>query len=92
MIDFVHVTKVYETQNDENVALEDINLHIDDGEFVFVLGHSGAGKSTFLKLILLEEKCTEGSVVINGQDIGKLKRRKVPYMRRQMGVATSTRR
>ena len=86
MIDFVHVTKVYETQNDENVALEDINLHIDDGEFVFVLGHSGAGKSTFLKLILLEEKCTEGSVVINGQDIGKLKRRKVPYMRRQMGV------
>ena len=86
MIDFEHVTKVYETQNDENVALEDINLHIDDGEFVFVLGHSGAGKSTFLKLILLEEKCTEGAVIINGQDIGRLKRRKVPYMRRQMGV------
>ncbi|HJD20827.1 MAG TPA: cell division ATP-binding protein FtsE [Candidatus Gemmiger faecigallinarum] len=86
MIDFEHVTKVYETQNDENVALEDINLHIDDGEFVFVLGHSGAGKSTFLKLILLEEKCTEGSVIINGQDIGRIKRRKVPYMRRQMGV------
>ena len=86
MIDFEHVTKVYETQNDENVALEDINLHIDDGEFVFVLGHSGAGKSTFLKLILLEEKCTEGSVVINGQDIGQLKRRQVPYMRRKMGV------
>ena len=49
MIDFEHVTKVYETQNDENVALEDINIHIDEGEFVFILGHSGAGKSTFLK-------------------------------------------
>lgn len=86
MIEFEHVTKVYETQNDENVALEDVNLHIDDGEFVFVLGHSGAGKSTFLKLILLEEKCTEGTVIINGQDLTRLKRRKIPYMRRQMGV------
>ncbi|MDD4849472.1 MAG: cell division ATP-binding protein FtsE [Gemmiger sp.] len=86
MIDFEHVTKVYETKNDENVALEDINLHIEDGEFVFVLGHSGAGKSTFLKLMLLEEKCTEGTVTINGQDITHLKRRKVPYMRRQMGM------
>ena len=86
MIDFEHVTKVYETKNDENVALEDINLHIDDGEFVFVLGHSGAGKSTFLKLMLLEEKCTEGSVIINGQDITKIRRRKIPYLRRQMGV------
>ena len=55
MIDFEHVTKVYETQNDENVALEDINIHIDEGEFVFILGHSGAGKSTFLKLIQMEE-------------------------------------
>ncbi|MBE5038010.1 cell division ATP-binding protein FtsE [Subdoligranulum sp. DSM 109015] len=86
MIEFEHVTKVYETQNDENVALEDVNLQIDDGEFVFVLGHSGAGKSTFLKLILLEEKCTEGTVIINGQDLTRLKRRKIPYMRRQMGV------
>ena len=56
MIDFEHVSKTYETHNDENVALEDINIHIDEGEFVFILGHSGAGKSTFLKLILLEEK------------------------------------
>ena len=51
MIDFEHVYKTYETHNDENVALEDINIHIDEGEFVFILGHSGAGKSTFLKLI-----------------------------------------
>ena len=68
MIDFEHVTKVYETQNDENVALEDINIHIDEGEFVFILGHSGAGKSTFLKLIQMEEKPTEGKIYINDQD------------------------
>ena len=73
MIDFEHVYKTYETHNDENVALEDINIHIDEGEFVFILGHSGAGKSTFLKLI-------------NGQDLTRIKRRKVPYLRRQMGV------
>ena len=86
MIEFEHVSKVYETQNDENVALEDINIQIDEGEFVFVLGHSGAGKSTFLKLMLMEEKPTEGRVIINDQDLTRLRRRKVPYMRRQMGV------
>ena len=85
MIEFEHVSKVYETQNDENVA-EDINIQIDEGEFVFVLGHSGAGKSTFLKLMLMEEKPTEGRVIINDQDLTRLRRRKVPYMRRQMGV------
>ena len=86
MIQFEHVSKVYETQSDENVALEDINIQIEEGEFVFILGHSGAGKSTFLKLMLMEEKPTEGKVFINGQDLTKLRRRKVPYMRRQMGV------
>ena len=86
MIDFEHVYKTYETYNDENVALEDINIHIEEGEFVFILGHSGAGKSTFLKLIQMEEKPTEGKVFINGQDLTKIRRRKVPYLRRQMGV------
>ena len=86
MIDFEHVYKTYETHNDENVALEDINIHIDEGEFVFILGHSGAGKSTFLKLIQMEEKPTKGKVFINGQDLTRIKRRKVPYLRRQMGV------
>ena len=77
MIDFEHVYKTYETHNDENVALEDINIHIEEGEFVFILGHSGAGKSTFLKLIQMEEKPTEGKVFINGQDLTKIRRRKV---------------
>ena len=86
MINFEHVYKTYETHNDENVALEDINIHIEEGEFVFILGHSGAGKSTFLKLIQMEEKPTEGKVFINGQDLTKIRRRKVPYLRRQMGV------
>ena len=86
MIDFEHVYKTYETHNDENVALEDINIHIDEGEFVFILGHSGAGKSTFLKLIQMEEKPTEGKIYINDQDLTTIKRRKVPYLRRQMGA------
>ena len=86
MIEFEHVYKTYETHNDENVALEDINIHIEEGEFVFILGHSGAGKSTFLKLIQMEEKPTKGKVFINGQDLTRIRRRKVPYLRRQMGI------
>ena len=86
MIEFEHVSKTYETHNDENVALDDINIQIEDGEFVFILGHSGAGKSTFLKLIQMEEKPTEGKIYINDQDLTTIKRRKVPYLRRQMGV------
>ena len=67
-------------------ALEDVNFHVDDGEFVFLLGHSGAGKSTLLKLILREETPTEGRVLVNGQDVARLRRRKIPYLRRQMGI------
>ena len=52
---------------------------MDDGEFVFLLGHSGAGKSTLLKLILREETPTEGRVLVNGQDVARLRRRKIPY-------------
>ena len=64
MIDFKNVTKVYEPKI---TALKNVNVHIDKGEFVFVLGHSGAGKSTFLKLMLREEKATKGEVIVNGQ-------------------------
>ncbi len=84
MIDFLHVSKEYKKGG--KLALEDINLHIDDGEFVFLLGHSGAGKSTLLKLILREELPSEGKVLVAGKDVARMRRHKVPYLRRQMGI------
>ena len=83
MIDFKHVTKVYEP---DITALKDVNVHIDKGEFVFVLGHSGAGKSTFLKLMLREEKATKGEVIVNGYNLSKIREKDIPYMRRTLGV------
>ena len=83
MIDFKHVTKVYEPKI---TALKDVDVHIDKGEFVFVLGHSGAGKSTFLKLMLREEKATKGEVIVNGYNLSKIKEKDIPYMRRTLGV------
>ena len=83
MIVFDNVTKVYPGGN---TALKNVSLHIHKGEFVFVLGHSGAGKPTFLKLILREEKATSGHVLVDGKDLSRLKEREVPYLRRNMGV------
>lgn len=83
MITFDHVSKTYPGGN---LALDDMNLHIDQGEFVFVLGRSGAGKSTFLKMILREELPTEGTVTVAGHDVSQLRKKEVPYFRRQMGV------
>jgi len=84
MIDFEHVTKIY--RRSDTPALEDIDFHVDDGEFVFLVGHSGAGKSTLLKLILREELPTEGRVMVDGKDVARLRRGKVPFLRRQMGI------
>ncbi len=84
MIEFKDVTKVYESNGTK--ALDNVNIKIDDGEFVFVVGSSGAGKSTFLKLIMHEEKPTEGEVIVNGYSSLKLKKRKIPYYRRTMGI------
>ena len=88
MIRFEHVTKVYEsTGNGPDItALHDVNLHIRKGEFVFVLGHSGAGKSTFLKLILRVEVATEGRVLVNKNDLSTIRQRDIPYLRRGLGV------
>ena len=88
MIRFEHVTKVYESTGDgpDITALHDVNLHIRKGEFVFVLGHSGAGKSTFLKLILREEVATEGRVLVNKNDLSTIRQRDIPYLRRGLGV------
>ena len=87
MIDFEHVTKIY--KRSDTPALEDIDFHVDDGEFVFLVGHSGAGKSTLLKLILREELPTEGRVMVDGKDVARLRRGKVPFLRRQMGKGGS---
>lgn len=67
-------------------ALSNIDLYISKGEFVFLVGSSGAGKSTLIKLLLKEEKPTEGSIYLNGMDITKVKNRRIPYIRRNIGV------
>ena len=83
MIDFVDLSKTY---SNGTKALNHVNLHIDDGEFVFVVGASGAGKSTFLKIIMREEVPSSGKVVIDGVELNTLKARKVPYYRRKLGI------
>ena len=84
MIEFRNVTKVYDSNNTK--ALSNVNIKIEDGEFVFIVGSSGAGKSTFLKLIMHEEKPTEGEVIFNDYSSATLKKRQVPYYRRGMGI------
>ncbi len=83
MIDFENVSKTYPNGTH---ALSNVNLHIERGEFVFIVGASGAGKSTFLKLIMREELPTSGEIIINGNKLSKLKKRDVPYLRRHMGI------
>lgn len=83
MIDFTDVVKTYGTGN---TALKGISMHIDDGEFVFLVGPSGSGKSTIIKLITGEIRPTEGSVSVNGYQLETIKNRKVPYLRRTVGV------
>lgn len=77
---------VYKTYDSGIKALKDVNIHIDKGEFVFIVGASGAGKSTFLKLMMREEVPSAGEVIINNFKLSKLKRREVPYLRRTMGI------
>jgi len=77
---------VHKTYDNGTKALRDVNIHIDKGEFVFIVGASGSGKSTFLKLIMREERPNAGEVIVNGFKLNKLRRRKVPYLRRTMGI------
>lgn len=83
MIDLVDVSKVYPSGTK---ALNNINLHVDRGEFVFVVGSSGAGKSTFLKMLMREEVASSGKVIVDGVDLSKLKSSKIPYYRRKLGI------
>ncbi|MBE6885392.1 MAG: cell division ATP-binding protein FtsE [Ruminococcaceae bacterium] len=83
MVNFEHVTMIYDNGA---VALKDINLHIDKGEFAFIVGASGAGKSTLMKLLMCELTPTSGNIQVNGFDLTTLKRRKIPDLRRTLGV------
>lgn len=83
MIDFNNVSKTYPNGTH---ALYDVSIHIDKGEFAFIVGASGAGKSTFLKLIMHEESPSSGEIIVNNLNITKMRRRKVPYLRRHMGI------
>lgn len=83
MIEFQNVSKTY---SNGTKALKNVNLKVDKGEFVFIVGSSGAGKSTFLKLIMCEEKPNEGEIVVNNLNLTELRRHDVPYYRRTMGI------
>ena len=83
IIEFRGVSKTYQTGTH---ALDDVNIKINNGEFVFVVGSSGAGKSTFMKLIMREEKANTGKITVNGFDLTKMKRKDVPMLRRTMGI------
>ncbi len=82
MIILENVTKEY----GDKCALTGINLHIYPGEFVFIVGDSGAGKSTLFKLLIKELQPTDGRIIIDGQDVTRLRRRHVPKLRRKIGV------
>ncbi len=84
MIEFRNVSKTYDSNGTH--ALSNVNIKIEDGEFVFVVGSSGAGKSTFLKLIMHEEKPTEGEIIFNDYSSSTLKKKQVPFYRREMGI------
>ncbi len=84
MITFDNVTKIYEDNN--TIALQNVNFVVDKGDFVFLVGHSGAGKSSVIRMLLCEERPTSGTVMVNGFDIGKIERKQIPYLRRSVGV------
>lgn len=84
MITFDHVSKKY--KNSTKPALEDINLTINEGEFVFLVGSSGSGKSSLLSLLDRKERPTTGTVIVDGVNVAKLRNRKLPAYRRKMGI------
>ncbi|MBP3451227.1 MAG: cell division ATP-binding protein FtsE [Agathobacter sp.] len=83
MIKLEHVSKSYSAGIP---ALNDVNLEIEDGEFVFIVGDSGSGKSTMIKLLLKELEPSEGTIMINGKNLSKIRRRQIPKFRRNIGV------
>ncbi len=83
MIQMINVSKTYPNGTK---ALIDVTVRINKGEFVFLVGPSGAGKSTFTRLITREEQASRGQINFNGKNVGRLKQREVPYLRRSIGV------
>ncbi|MCT4661461.1 MAG: cell division ATP-binding protein FtsE [Tissierellales bacterium] len=83
MIDFINVSMNY---GSEKKVLDRVNLHIEKGEFVFLVGSSGAGKSTIIKLLMKEIEPTGGRIILNNKDITSVSNRKIPYIRRELGV------
>ena len=83
MIQTYHVHKQYSR---DSSALDDVTLKIDKGEFVFLTGPSGAGKTTFLKLIFREESPTQGQILVNGRNVSAIPESKIPFLRRSIGV------
>lgn len=83
MLEFIGVDKIY---NNDVHALKNVNFRVEDGEFVFLIGASGAGKSSLIKMLLREIKPTAGTIIVDGVDIVNLKQRRIPYLRRSMGV------
>lgn len=83
MIFFKNVTKIYPG---DNVALQDVNVKIEPGEFVTIVGQSGAGKSTLFKLLIAEEKPTEGEVYLKNKRVDDVRRKKLSSLRRQIGI------
>jgi len=83
MIQLYNVTKSYKK---ENVALKDLSLQVSKGEFVYVTGASGAGKTTFLRMLYSAERPTRGQILVAGQNITRIRRHKIPFLRRKIGV------
>jgi cell division transport system ATP-binding protein len=83
LVEFKNVTKKYQNGT---VALKDASLRVGKGEFVFIVGSSGSGKSTMLKLLLKEEEVSQGEVFVNGSNVTVMPRKQVPFLRRGLGV------
>ncbi len=82
MIVFDHVTKHYKT----NIGLDDVSIRIDRGEFVFLVGPSGAGKTTFVRLMLKEIDADKGTIKVRGEDVTRFSNRQIPKLRRDIGI------
>ncbi|MGA9288317.1 MAG: cell division ATP-binding protein FtsE [Anaerobacillus sp.] len=82
----IEMKDVWKTYNNGIKAINGIDIKIDKGEFVYIVGPSGAGKSTFMRMMYREEKPTSGTIIVNGKDVGKMKNKHVPKLRREIGV------